>query len=573
MKTMAAALGAFAACLVSAAPLSAAPRTGAPAAPAKTWTLPLDTFRDRLRGGWAGQMIGVSYGSIYEFKSNGAPITGPLRPWEPGFVANSLEQDDIYVEMTFLKTLEARGPKATRAQAGADFRDSRYRLWHANNAARENLRQGIPPPDSGHPRYNPHADDIDFQIEADLFGLVAPGMPRAAGRMCDVFGSVMNWGDGLYGGRFVTAMYCRAYQEPDPTPAAVRRCLDAGLASIPADSDYARILRDVIAGHKKNPGDWRKTWQALEDKWGGVDLCPTGKGKPFNIDAKLNGAYIALGLLYGGGDFARTLEITTRCGQDADCNPSNAAGVLGAIYGYRRLPAVYTRGIPSLDGKKFEWTDYDFPGLITACERVARRVVLDNGGRVTRRGTAEVLEIPVQRPHPPAKTEQMQAFRPEQIAQWAADYDRRLQAARTKAPRIGQWRPGWQLVATGDAMETGVMSYLGRQPVLATHPVSRTEPAAIERVLDIPAKKPRLRLTVTSSTENDAADWQLRVLVNGAVIDERVVHTPGKWQDITLDLAPYAGRQVTVRLENRAGGAKDWAWEAAYWARVDVLGG
>ena len=91
MKTMAT-LGAFAALLVSAAPASAASIT-----PGKTWTLPLDTFRDRLRGGWAGQMIGVSYGSIYEFKSNGAPITGPLRAWEPGHVANSLEQDDIYV--------------------------------------------------------------------------------------------------------------------------------------------------------------------------------------------------------------------------------------------------------------------------------------------------------------------------------------------------------------------------------------------------------------------------------------------------------------------------------------------
>ena len=34
------------------------------------------------------------------------------------------------------------------------------------------------PPDSGHPRYNPHSDDIDFQIEADLFGLVAPASRR-----------------------------------------------------------------------------------------------------------------------------------------------------------------------------------------------------------------------------------------------------------------------------------------------------------------------------------------------------------------------------------------------------------
>ena len=28
-------------------------------------------------------------------------------------------------------------------------------------------------------------------------------------------------------------------------------------------------------------------------------------------------------------DFTKTLEITTRCGQDADCNPSTAGGILG----------------------------------------------------------------------------------------------------------------------------------------------------------------------------------------------------------------------------------------------------
>jgi hypothetical protein len=204
-----------------------------PAEAQKRASLPLETFRDKLRGGWAGQMVGVSYGSIYEFVSLNKPILTPIRPWKPEFVANSINQDDIYVEMTFLKTMEKHGPDATHKQAGEDFRDSKYRLWHANDAARTNLRAGILPPQSGHPRYNPHADDIDFQIEADVFGLITPGMPRAMEKMCDVFGSVMNYGDGLYGGRFVAGMYCQAYLETESTPASVRRCIDAGLASIP----------------------------------------------------------------------------------------------------------------------------------------------------------------------------------------------------------------------------------------------------------------------------------------------------------------------------------------------------
>ena len=48
----------------------------------------------------------------------------------------------------------------------------------------------------------------------------------------------------------------------------------------------------------------------------------------FNIDAKINAAYIAMGLLYGSGDIEDTCIISMRCGQDSDCNPSNALGIL-----------------------------------------------------------------------------------------------------------------------------------------------------------------------------------------------------------------------------------------------------
>jgi hypothetical protein len=35
----------------------------------------------------------------------------------------------------------------------------------------------------------------------------------------------------------------------------------------------------------------------------------------FNIDAKINGAYIAMGLLYGEGNIEKTTVISMRCGQ------------------------------------------------------------------------------------------------------------------------------------------------------------------------------------------------------------------------------------------------------------------
>jgi hypothetical protein len=102
-------------------------------------------------------------------------------------------------------------------------------------------------------------------------------------------------------------------------------------------------VSDVLRWHAEDPGDWRRTWRLLEARWDKDDPCPEGALAPFNIDARLNGAYVALALLYGDGDFARTLEIATRSGQDSDCNPSSAGGILGVRLGYDRIPEVWSR--------------------------------------------------------------------------------------------------------------------------------------------------------------------------------------------------------------------------------------
>jgi hypothetical protein len=118
-------------------------------------------LRDRIQGAWAGQMIGVAYGAKTEFRAKGVMFETEIKP-EP--LTNAIKQDDLYVEMTFARVLDTVGLDATGADFGAAFKDSQYQLWHANAAARRNLGRGIAPPLSGQPRYNAHADDIDFQI-------------------------------------------------------------------------------------------------------------------------------------------------------------------------------------------------------------------------------------------------------------------------------------------------------------------------------------------------------------------------------------------------------------------------
>jgi len=376
-------------------------------------------YVDKMKAGWVGQMAGVGWGGPTEFKWIGSIIPEEKMPkWHPEMI-NQFRQDDIYVEMTFLHTLQVHGLDVSIRQAGIDFANSGYDLWHANNAGRKNLRRGIAPPDSGHPRFNSHADDIDYQIEADYSGLISPGLPNEVIRLGEIFGRLMNYGDGLYGGQFVGGMYAEAFFEDD-----VRKIVDAGLRCVPRGSQFHECIADVLEWHRQNPEDWEKTWRLVEEKYcKNPDYrrfsCnrknpPTQKrwNPNWNIDAKINAAYIIMGLLYGDGDPDRTIVISTRCGQDSDCNPSNSGGVLFTTIGFENLPERFKSAL-NPEGK-FSHTPYNFPMLIKVCEKLVRQAVKRAGGRVEKNADGEdVFVIPVTKPRP---TKLEQCWEPGPIA-------------------------------------------------------------------------------------------------------------------------------------------------------------
>ena len=68
-------------------------------------TMTRQALRDKIRGGWAGQMIGVAYGAPTEFRSKARILEGELA-WKAGMLENTIHQDDLYVEMTFSKVMD-----------------------------------------------------------------------------------------------------------------------------------------------------------------------------------------------------------------------------------------------------------------------------------------------------------------------------------------------------------------------------------------------------------------------------------------------------------------------------------
>ena len=361
----------------------------------ETRQIELSVLEDKVRGGMAGQMVGVGYGGPTEFRALATIYEKDIR-WEPSMIGDALAQDDLYVEMTFTEVMDKYGLDAPIERYGEAFRDTKYLLFHANAAARRWLNNGVKPPMSGHPKYNLHAIDIDFQIEADFIGLMCPGMPQTAIDLCDKIGRVMNHGDGVYGGMFVAGMYAEAYFETD-----VEKVVEAGVACMPKGSKYRAIIEDVIAFHAAVPDDWRACWRFVYEKYEYQDPCPEGSLTPFNIDASINGAYIAIGLLYGDGDFEKTMEISTRCGQDSDCNPANAVGILGAMYGLGKLEDRWVGQLDKVVDKNFVHTNYSFNSFIESTMKRIQDAVKRAGGEV-RDGR---VHIPVQHPVPPALDE------------------------------------------------------------------------------------------------------------------------------------------------------------------------
>ena len=338
----------------------------------------LAQLEDKIAGGWAGQMIGVSYGGPTEFRHRESIIPEDELPeWDPDTVADSIRQDDLYVDMTFAQVLDDKGLDATTEDFGAMFKDAKYHLWHANLAARRALKRGVPAALSGTPKYNAHANDIDFQIEADFVGLMTPGLPQASNDLCYRAGRVMNYGDGIYGGMFVSCMYAAAFFESDP-----RKLVEAGLACLPPQSPYAMLISDVLEWSEQDSDDWIKVWNMVEEKWNKREPCPEGAANSFNIDAKINGAYIALGMLYGEGDFEKTMRISTRCGQDSDCNPASAVGVLGVALGLEGIPDEFKSGIEKIADEKFSYTNYSFRTIVDSTVKRAIAMAERHGGRV-----------------------------------------------------------------------------------------------------------------------------------------------------------------------------------------------
>lgn len=128
---------------------------------------------------------------------------------------------------------------------------------------------------------------------------------------------------------------------------------------------------------------------------------------------------------------------------------------------------------------------------------------------------------------------------------------------------VALWNPEWRIDSPNfEGANNKLPEYLGKRNVLMTHPFDEEKPATIERTIDVPAGKRTVLVFEVAS--HDQGDWELRVYAAGKLLKKQVIgHDGARWKEVSVDLSPFAGSKVPVRLENKA---NNWDWEFGYWS-------
>jgi len=365
------------------------PALAAMAQAAETKRLSRAELLDRIRGGWAGQMIGNVQGLPFEFKYKDEP--GPLPDFTPN-LPRCPSDDDTDIEWTHLHAMDRLGtllvpyPDLAREWVRSINRG----IWVSNEHARKLIGQGIIPPWTSHFALNPHAKyNLSGQFCAEAFGLLAPGLPNEAGRIARHYVHITVRGEPVQACAHTTAMIALAFFERD-----VERIVTRSLDAVDPKSEHAEMVRDVLAWHKQWPADWQAARATIQKKY--------RDERKWNMNATVtNGALVVAALLYGKGDFVETLRLSFAMGYDADCNAATCGTVLGVMLGARAMAAHPGWVLPehydnnTRDGlPKTETMDE----LVALTTRLAEKAILAAGGRREGEGDTAVYLIPAQEP-------------------------------------------------------------------------------------------------------------------------------------------------------------------------------
>jgi hypothetical protein len=359
----------------------------------------VEEYESKVYGSWLGQIIGNIYGLPHEneYIDEPGPNNFPIGYQDLSRmkdVDGAFSDDDTDLEYMYLILMEKYGPTPTYKQLSEEWKyQIRDRVWLANRAALGLMHYGFSPPVTGMKNYNPHWFQIDPQLINEIWAVTAPGMVDYATGKSEWAARITADEWGVEPTIHYGAMYAAAFFESD-----IHKLIDIGSNALPPDSKFRQTVEDMKALYEKYPDNWKKARYEMAKKYYHNEPIETRT----IWNANLNGACGILALLYGNGDFQRTLDMAVVMGFDADNQTATMCGLLGAINGIEAIPKDL---LYPLEGWEIPFNDryinvtrHDLPdvGIMDMAIRTAsmgEKIVMQNGGRKITENGVEYLII------------------------------------------------------------------------------------------------------------------------------------------------------------------------------------
>ena len=327
-------------------------------------------YLERVKGCWMGKNIGGTLGAPYEWRRQLNDVTF----YSSAVDGTPLPNDDLDIQLLWLVAMERLGVTPSAQELAHYFEAFVTPHWAEYGIAKANMKLGLPPPFSG-AFHNLYKDSCGSYIRSEIWAVLAPGTPEVAAMLALRDSQIDHGGhsEGTYAAVFVAAMESAAFLEPD-----ISALIDIGLSYIPADCAVAGVAT-LVRECRRQGLDWVQARDAVLEHYRGRAFTYFEKGRkiivaserdrvkgfaegPKGYDVPSNIGLILLALVYGEGDFERSLLLAVNAGEDTDCTAATLGGLFGILRGEGGLPEKWVRPI----GR----------GIVTCCLNLGE---LDNG--------------------------------------------------------------------------------------------------------------------------------------------------------------------------------------------------
>jgi len=358
-------------------------------------------LNDKISAFWLGQLVGNYYGLPFENKYVDEPVPflvnrvytykddesivlnrNDWRGFIPVFmnaVEGAFADDDTDIEFITLHAVEKYGLDLSYPEITDMWKKHiNRRIWVANQTARSLMSKGLVAPETGRKENNRNWFQIDPQLVNEIWSAFYPGMIKKAGERALWGARITNDDWGTHPTIAYGVMISAAFFEKD-----VEKLVQLAIDAIPNEGPFAEGIRDVVKWHKEND-NWRDTRNMIHDKY--YRYKKGSYEAPVSVVSSLNNGLCGImAILYGEGDFMKTVGIAVSAGYDCDNQAATCAGLIGVIQGTKCLP---NEMIEEFNNQYVCFTrdDVQIATPLSEIEEriaaIAKKAILENGGRV-----------------------------------------------------------------------------------------------------------------------------------------------------------------------------------------------